>query len=439
MMLTVRRAAYNSLVRLEKESRYSNLETDITLKKEALSQKDRALYTLLVYGVIERKVTLDYVLSQFSAKKVDSLDVEVRTLLRLAAYQILFCDRIPESAAVNESVKIANETRRSAAGYVNGVLRSLCTKKDSIVYPDKEKAPILWLSVKFSYPIAMCELFVRDHGVARTASLFAAFETQDRLTLRTNTLRITREELKSRLADRGIESRETPYSPYGLRVKAAVSELAELEEGLCFVQDEASQLCAMVLGAREGDTVIDTCSCPGGKSFSLAMEMGNKGKLYSFDLHKNKLSLVEKGAERLGISIIETACRNGAQLEESLVESADKMLLDLPCSGLGVMAKKPDLRFKNVEDIQNLPRVQYAILTNSLCYLKKGGRAVVSTCTLAKDENERLVRRFLSENEGYSLVPFAVGGLDAPEGMLQLYPDTHRTDGFFIALLEKNR
>ena len=313
MMLTVRRAAYNSLVRLEKESRYSNLETDITLKKELLSQKDRGLYTLLVYGVIERKVTLDYVLSQFSAKTVDSLDIEVRTLLRLAAYQILFCDRIPESAAVNESVKIANETRKSAAGYVNGVLRSLCAKKDAVVYPQKEKDPILWLSVTYSYPTAMCELFVRDHGVERTASLFAAFEGQDRLTLRVNTLRTTREELKASLASRGIESRETPYSPHGLWVKAAVSDLTELEEGLCFVQDEASQLCALTLGAREGETVIDTCSCPGGKSFSLAMEMGNKGKLYSFDLHKNKLSLVEKGAERLGISIIETACRNGAQ------------------------------------------------------------------------------------------------------------------------------
>ena len=155
-------------------------------------------------------------------------------------------------------------------------------------------------------------------------------------------------------------------------------------------------------------------------------------------MHKNKLSLVEKGAERLGISIIETACRNGAQFDRSLLESADKMLLDLPCSGLGVMAKKPDLRFKNVDDIQKLPEVQYAILTNSLRYLKKGGRAVVSTCTLAKAENEGLIRRFLSENGGFSLVPFAVGGLDALDGMLQLYPDTHRTDGFFIALLEKN-
>ena len=437
MILTVRRAAYNSLLRLEKQGRYSNLETDLTLKKEQLSQKDRALYTLLVYGVIERRVTLDYVLGQFSSKCVDDLDPEVRCLLRLGAYQILFCDRIPESAAVNESVKIANDVRRSASGYVNGVLRSLCKGKDGIKYPDKEKDPIAWLSVKYGYPTEMCELFARDHGVERSASLFAAFEVQDYTTLRVNTLRTTREELAQMLKARGIQSKNTPYSPYGLKVKAAVSDMEELTNGLCFVQDEASQLCAMVLGAKAGETVIDTCSCPGGKSFSLAMEMQNEGKLYSFDLHANKLSLVRSGAERLGISIIETQCRNGAVYDEALLESADKMLLDLPCSGLGVMAKKPDLRFKNIADIENLPNVQYAILESSTRYLKKGGRMVVSTCTLAKAENEHLIKRFVSEHPEFSAVPFKVEGLEAPDGMLQLYPDMHGTDGFFVALLEK--
>ncbi len=437
MILTVRHAAYNSLLRLEKESRYSNLETDLTLKKEALSPKDRRLYTLLVYGVIERRVTLDYVLDQFSKKPMGDLDLEVRCLLRLAAYQILFCDRIPESAAVNESVKIAKNVRASAAGYVNGVLRSLCVGKDGIRYPEKDKDPIAWLSVKYGYPQEMCRLFVRDHGMERTSSIFAAFEMQDYLTLRTNTLKITRDMLAERLAERGIESKKTPYSPYGLRVKASVSDLAELDEGMCFVQDEASQLCAMVLGAKAGETVIDTCACPGGKSFSLAMEMQNEGRLYSFDLHANKLSLVQKGADKLGITIIETACRSGAVYFPELLETADRMLMDLPCSGLGVMAKKPDLRFKNPEDIKRLPEVQYAILVNSARYLKKGGRMVVSTCTLAKAENEELIHRFLAENKDFSAVPFTVGGLEATEGMLQLYPDIHGTDGFFIALLEK--
>ena len=437
MILTVRRAAYNSLLRLEKEGRYSNLETDLTLKKEQLSQKDRALYTALVYGVIERRVTLDYVLNRFSKKAVDALDPEVRCLLRLGAYQILFLDRVPESAAVNESVKIAKNVRASAAGYVNGVLRSLCKEKDGIVYPDKEEDPILWLSVTYGYPAQMCRQFVKDHGIERTASLFAAFEKQDFTTLRVNTLKTDRESLASALAERGIRSRKTPYSPYGLQVKAAVSEIDELANGLCFVQDEASQLCAMVLGAKPGETVIDTCSCPGGKSFSLAMEMQNEGKLYSFDLHANKLSLVRAGAERLGISIIETDCKSGAEYFPALSETADRMLLDLPCSGLGVMAKKPDLRFKSIEDIARLPQVQLAILENSLRYLKRGGRAVVSTCTLAKAENEELIARLLASSDDYRTVPFTVGGLEAPQGMLQLYPDTHGTDGFFIALIEK--
>lgn len=437
MILTVRRAAYNSLLRLEKESRYSNLETDVTLKREALSPQDRRLYTHLVYGVIERRVTLDYVLDQFSKKPMESLDPEVKCLLRLAAYQILFCDRIPESAAVNESVKIAKEVRASASGYVNGVLRSLCAGKDGIRYPKKEADPILWLSVKYGYPAEMCKLFVKDYAIERTASIFEGFEKLDYITLRANTLKITRDELMDRLAQRGIESSKTPYSPYGVQVKVAVSELLELEEGLCFVQDEASQLCAMTLGAQPNETVIDTCACPGGKSFSIAMDMQNKGKLYSFDLHANKLTLVQKGAEKLGISIIETACRNGSVYDCELLETADRMLLDVPCSGLGVMAKKPDLRFKNPKDIERLPEVQIAILKNSLRYLKKGGRAVISTCTLAKQENEELISRLLSEENAYSTVPFSVGSLDAPEGMLQLYPDIHMTDGFFIALLEK--
>ena len=218
-----------------------------------------------------------------------------------------------------------------------------------------------------------------------------------------------------------------------------MSDLPELQEGLCFVQDEASQLCAMVLAAKAGDTVIDTCSCPGGKSFSLAMGMQNEGKLYSFDLHANKLTLVQSGASRLGISIIETARQSGAEFREDLVETADKMLMDLPCSGLGVMAKKPDLRFKDPKDIENLPTVQYAILKNSCQYLKKGGRLVVSTCTLAKAENQELIGRFLAEHPNFRALPFEVGGLEAPDGMLQLYPDTHGTDGFFIALLEKKQ
>lgn len=436
-MNPAREEALRSLVRCEKEGRYSNIELSGTLSRTEMSPADRGLYTRLVYGVIEKKLTLDYLIGCWSDRPVASLDLTVKNLLRMGVAQILYFDRVPDHAAVDESVELAKKVCKSASGFVNAVLRRAVREKGSAgtLLPAGEGADAL--SVRYSFPRWMCEKFLAECGEARTEALLRAFDEVPPMTLRVNTLRTTREALLSELENAGIEAAPTPYSPHGIRLRAAVSDLAPLREGECFVQDEASQLCVLALGAKPGERILDCCACPGGKSFGIAMEMENEGELLSCDLHANKLSLVRSGAGRLGISIVETAAKDGGVRDEALVGRFDRILCDLPCSGLGVMAKKPDLRYKKEEDVSRLPAIQLRILQNVADYLRPGGRMVFSTCTISKAENESVLRAFLAGRSDFALVPAEAGALPLPEGFLTLYPDTHGTDGFFISVLER--
>ena len=436
-MNTAREEALRSLIRCEKEGRYSNIELSGTLARTEMSPADRGLYTRLVYGVIEKKLTLDHLIGCWSDRPAASLDAAVKNLLRMGIAQILWFDRVPDHAAVDESVELAKTVCKSASGFVNAVLRRAVREKGSVEALLPAGGSAAALSVRYSFPLWMCEKFLAECGEERTEALFRAFDEVPPMTLRVNTLRTTREALLSELAASGIEAAPTPYSPHGIRLRAAVSDLAPLREGDCFVQDEASQLCVLALGARPGERILDCCACPGGKSFGIAMEMENEGSLLSCDLHENKLSLVRSGAGRLGISIISTAAKDGGVRDEALVGAFDRVLCDLPCSGLGVMAKKPDLRSKKEEDVSRLPAIQLRILQNAADYLRPGGRMVFSTCTISKAENESVLRSFLAAREDFSLVPTEAGALPLPEGFLTLYPDTHGTDGFFISVLER--
>jgi 16S rRNA (cytosine967-C5)-methyltransferase len=281
-------------------------------------------------------------------------------------------------------------------------------------------------------PTWICQKWSEDYGEDEAEEILSAINVNPPITLRVNTLKTTRDELIERLRSKGIEAEKTSLSDSGIKLtkSVAVSELDVLGEGLCYVQDEASQLCVSALGARPGETVIDTCSCPGGKSFGIAMDMGNEGRLISLDLHESKLSLVKNGAEKLGISIIDASVHNGSSPKDELIGKADRVLTDAPCSGLGVIAKKPDLRYKSFEDISKLPEIQYKILCASSKYVKSGGTLVYSTCTLNKDENEMVAKRFLEENKDFS--PNSEG-MPFGESMVTLFPSEHGTDGFFIA------
>ena len=434
--MNAREAAYNALLRHENNASYSNIELDATIKKYGLDGVERSFCTALFYGVIERAITLDYYISLLSDRT--DIDTNVRVILRMGLYQIIYMDKVPDSAAVNESVSLARRfwARKNSEGFINAVLRSYLRRKDELVLPNKKKEPIKHISVKYSMPEWLCAMFCENYGEDYTEKIFDEFNKVPALTLRVNTLKTTRESLIERLSQSGIKATPTKNAPNGLLLAPGTPYSAlEAFDGEFFVQNEASQICTEVLGALSGEKILDACACPGGKSFGIAINMNNEGAVHSCDLHKNKLSLIERGASGLGISIIETMERNAAK-EDTRGVIYDRILCDVPCSGLGVIAQKPDIKRKKAEDIERLPTVQASILRESAKHLKNGGVLLYSTCTLNPKENADIVNAFLAENKEFSLVPFEVGSIKS-DGMTELFPHIHKTNGFFIAKMMK--
>ncbi len=432
--MNVRELALAVLDRVMRDKSYSNIAVDTVIGRENLKGKDRSLFCVLVYGVIEKKITLDYLIDLLSNIPKGDIEPSTRNLLRMGLYQLRFLDRIPAHAALNETVALAP---RRSRGFVNAILRSYTRQKDSLTLPKKEDGFIRYLSVCYSYPEAFCEKLTGEYGEQKAEEILAAFDKVPALTLRANSLKISRDKLLASLLEKGFEASPTPHSPNGIRIEGGSLSEIGLDEGLFFVQDEASQIASLVLDAKKGDTVYDICACPGSKSFGAALDMENKGSITSFDIHENKLSLVKKSAERLSITILKTAARDGRDFDETLFESADRIICDVPCSGFGVVAKKPEIRYKDLSSCETLPKIQYDILSNACRYLKRGGILVYSTCTVFSEENEDNVKRFLSEHPDFVLTPFETGSISAGSGMLTLLPCDHGTDGFFIAKLKR--
>ncbi len=422
-MENLRAAALSVLLKCERAGQYSNIALDTALSRTSLAPADRALLTALVYGVLERRFTLDACIASLSER--NHPDTEAQMLLRLGLYQLLYLDRVPDHAAVNETVAAAPRRLR---GYVNAVLRSFLRNGKQIPIPDAAQDPVGYLSVRYSVLPALCKRFLSEFGRERTESLFAAFEERAPVTLRVNTLKTTREELSEALEKAGYLSSSTLEAPHGLRLASApVATLQGFDEGAFFVQDEASQLCVEALDVRAGMRVLDTCACPGSKSFGAAIAMENLGEVISCDLHKNKLSLITSGAERLGISCISTFARDARKEAPEWEGAFDRVLCDVPCSGFGVLAKKPELRGKDPAESAALPDIQLAILSTSARFVCEGGLLVYSTCTLLACENGENVGRFLQEHAEFSLLRERT-----------LAPDTDGTDGFYFAVLQKD-
>lgn len=436
--MTAREQAYKILKNAASRNTYSNIAVDNALKSGEFSPSDAGLLTAIVMGVTERRITLDAVIDRL-ADDPDKIDSDTRVLLRMGIYQVTYLDRIPEYAAVNETVSLAPRRTR---GFVNAVMRSYLRLKkgeglDS-VYPDRSAGEAEYLSVVCSYPVEMCEKFIEIYGFERARDVLEAYNRPPRLTLRINTLKISREGYAELLDGCGLKYDLSPrLSDAILLDNVSYSSLPGEKEGYFFIQDEASQICVEALGASAGETLIDACSCPGSKSFGSAIRMGGEGRVLSFDLHESKLSLVRDGAVRLGVDIIETAVRDGRDPDPALFEVADRVLCDVPCSGLGVIGKKPEIRYKSLEGISRLPEIQYAILENCSQYVKVGGYLVYSTCTVLPEENELNVKRFLKAHSEFSPCAFSAGGLSAATGMLSLSPDRDGCDGFFIAKMIK--
>ncbi len=430
-----RAIAASLLVRSENDRLFSNLILDTALRRHALSDADRGLVTALFYGTVERKITLDYLIDRLSDRPAAALDVEVRVLLRMGLYQLRMMDRIPPHAALYETVALAPKKSR---GFVNALLRRYTREGDSIPLPDHASDPINYLSVTYSYPVPLCERLVAAYGMDKTESLLRALDTPPPLTLRINTEKTTREALTDRLLAAGADVLPARHAPHAIRLSGGnPTTLPGFDTGEFFVQDEASQLCIEAIDARPGMTVLDICACPGSKTFGMALSMKNTGTLRAFDLHQNKLSLIEKGADRLGLTCIQASARDGRDFAPSLEGVADRVLCDVPCSGFGVLAKKPEIRYKDLSEMASLPDIQLSILENACRYVAPGGVLLYSTCTILPEENEGNVARFLAVHPEFTLTPFDAGDLSAPSGMLTLTPDEHGTDGFFMAKLTK--
>ena len=424
--MTARELAYGLLTKAENSRQYSNIALDNALSKSDLSPIDRGLVSAIFYGVLERRLTIDYQISQLSSRKLEEIDISALIALRMGIYQIIYLDRIPAHAAINETVELCPKKLR---GFTNAILRSFLRGK-KLFLPEKTDT-VNYLSVRYSIGIPLLKRFLLIFGEEDTVALLEALNQPQKTTVRANTLLTDRDSLLMNIPN----STPTKNSSNGIYVKGSVRELYGFNEGLFFVQDEASQICVEALGAKPDELIMDICACPGSKSFGAAIEMNNKGNIFAFDLHENKLSLVINNAKRLRIDIINTAKCDGRDFLEDFKEKADRIICDVPCSGFGVLAKKPELRYKDPNESSALPKIQSDILDNACRYLKKGGTLIYSTCTLFPEENEDNVQTFLSRHPDFSLVPWSVGSIYADNGMITLLPHIHNTDGFFIAKL----
>ncbi|MBQ8498078.1 MAG: 16S rRNA (cytosine(967)-C(5))-methyltransferase RsmB [Clostridia bacterium] len=434
--MNARESAFLSLQKYENKGVYSNIELSYAIERGGLEGAEKALYTALFYGVIERKLTLDYYISLLSDR--NELDTDVKIILYIGFYQLLYMTKIPESAAVNESVKLARRfyAKKNSENFINAVLRNFIRKRNTLKLPDPKKEPLKYLSVKYSVPEWICGLWFGVYGEEKTVKILETVNAKPSLTLSVNTLKTMPAVFSEALNNAGIKAEISPISKNSILLDGAVPMSAlEAFDGQYFVQDEASALCVAAMGVKEGDCVLDACACPGGKSFGMAMAMNNTGSIRSLDLHKNKLSLIQTGAEKLGITVIETGVQN-ASIFNPEMPVFDKILCDVPCSGLGVIAKKPDIRYKSEEDITRLPVLQAKILETNANYLKSGGTLVYSTCTINPAENKNIVEAFLAEHPDFALCPFTAGAI-VSDGMLEIMPYEYGTDGFFIAKLRR--
>lgn len=432
-----RAIALDTLLRIERNHSYANLSLDADLRKHPLSPADKRLLTVLVYGVVETKLTLDHIIAHLSSRPIGELDPKVLMILRLGVYQLRFLDRIPPHAAVSESVALAG---RRASGFVNACLREYQRRGKAIPFPRREDDPLGYFRTVYSIPDALTSHFLGEFDLDRTESILKAFASNRHTALSVNLLSISsREAFLKAMKLAGVEMSPTPYAESGVIVSSAaqIRDLPTFEDGGFFVQDEASQICVEALDARPGETIIDACSCPGSKSFGTAIRMRNRGKIYSFDLHESKLSLIESGAKRLGITIISPEKQDGKVFRPEFEGKIDRVLCDVPCSGFGVIGKKPDIRYKNPVEADRLPEIQYAILENNARYVRPGGVLVYSTCTIFSAENHFVIQKFLARHPEFAPEDFSAGALRSEKGMLALYPDLHHTDGFFVAKLRK--
>ena len=440
-----REIALTTLLEINKNSSYSNISLNKNINNQ-LAERDENFIRELVYGVIENKSYIDYILSKASKIKLQKLHPAIIEILRLGIYQLVFMDKIPKSAAVNESVKIAKKYgHKGSIGFVNGVLRNI--SRDIVYFSRIEtKDDIKYLSIKYSHPEFLVRRFINKFGYKSTEELLKANNTTPKLNIRVNSLKINKKDLIVRLENKGFEVSEGKYAKDTLIIHNPnkITFLEEFKTGCFTIQDESSALVGQVLAPKEGLKVIDVCSAPGGKATHIAQIMNNKGKILARDLYEHKIKLIEENKERLGINIIDTEVFDALELDPTLIEEFDYCLLDAPCSGFGLIRRKPEIKWnRKEEDTSELFNLQSKILEVVKNYVKKGGILLYSTCTILDEENIDVIRNFIELNPEFKLLTIENEMYNSDniktlkEGYLQLYPNIHNTDGFFIAKMIK--
>ncbi|MBO5725844.1 MAG: 16S rRNA (cytosine(967)-C(5))-methyltransferase RsmB [Clostridia bacterium] len=423
MLANARRMAVEALLKVNNENAYSNITLNNLLKNSDASDNDKALATALFYGVLDRRITLDYVLDSLTKtpfKKVNFFTAEV---MRVGLYQIMYMDRIPNSAAVDEAVKMIKKSKEHRnSGFVNAVLRAAIRAEKLLPDGDSVKE----LSVIYSCPEWIVDEFIKDYGKEQTILLLNEFLKPSSTHLRVNTTKITPDEFLKLLDEKGIDAvLDEPYGAVTLKSGANIEKMSLYKKGYFFVQDISSQRAVSVLAPKPNERVLDMCAAPGGKTFSMACLMQNKGEIVSCDIHEHRVELIKNSALRLGLNIVKPTLCDATQHSDN-IGKFDAILCDVPCSGFGIIGRKPDIKYKKADDFAELENLQYSILNNAANYLANNGRILYSTCTLRKNENEVVVNKFLDTHKDCEL-----------KYIHTFLPNIDGTDGFFTALLQK--
>lgn len=431
-----REAAVFALERTRRDGAWSSALSDAMKTKYDLDSRSLSLAVSISLGVLQSTALLDYYID-LNSKSVSKIEPKVRDIMRSGAYQLIFMDKIPASAAVNESVSLCKKLGYSrASGFCNAVLRKIASCADKLPEPPG-KGTAKYLSVKYSHPQQLAQYIIDRRGYDAAEAFLAADNTIPDTCLQVNTLKITPDELMARLLAESIPCSMHPWLPNCIVTAGSVSSMPGFDEGLFYVQDPAAKCAVLAAALEPGMYVLDSCAAPGGKSFAAAIAMRNNGSIDSCDLHDKKIRLISEGAQRLGLSCINAFSHDA---REPFYRQYDAIIADVPCSGYGVIRKKPEIRYKPLEDSASMPAIQAAILENLSQYVKPGGVIVYSTCTVLERENEDVVKAFLSAHAEFSAEGFTLpNGETAADGYITFWPDIHGTDGFFVSKLRRNK
>ncbi|MBS6251932.1 MAG: 16S rRNA (cytosine(967)-C(5))-methyltransferase RsmB [Clostridium sp.] len=444
MINKAREIALKALYKIEKEDAYSNIALNQVLKENKnIDERDVGLISELVYGTITWKLTLDEIIKKYSNIKLKKISVWILNILRMGIYQIIFLDKIPKSAAVNESVNLAKRYgHKSSSNFVNAILRKVSVndyKELEEIKDDKER-----ISKTTSMPMWIIEELLKQKDIKEVEKICKNSNLKPNTTIRINKLKTNKKELEEKLGKRKIKYLEGSLEDFLVLKKVKNIENIDLfKEGFFTVQDEGAGLIVDVLAPRENEYILDACSSPGGKTTYIAEKMENKGKIEAWDIHEHRVKLVQNAAKRLGINIIQAKTQDATEFNQDLVGKFDKILLDVPCLGLGVIKRKPDIKWKRKkEDIEEITKIQKAILDNCSKYLKKNGELVYSTCSILKEENEDIIERFLKENLDFKICKENEKNYEnivifgEKDKYINIYP-SNENDGFFICKLRK--